>query len=55
MLHIRADDLRMSELGKRFHGLVWQTNFSTGFEPENVAEECTVRLGVFGVDDYMSG
>ena len=26
-----------------------------GFEAENVAEECTVRLGVFGVDNYMSG
>jgi hypothetical protein len=26
-----------------------------GFEPKNVAEECTVRIGVFGVDDYMSG
>jgi hypothetical protein len=26
-----------------------------GFEPENVAEECTVGLGVFAVDNYMSG
>src|SRR5581483_3993810 len=26
-----------------------------GFEPKNVAEECTVRLGVFAVDNYMRG
>ncbi len=26
-----------------------------GFEPENVAEECTVRVRVFAVDNYMSG
>jgi hypothetical protein len=25
-----------------------------GFEPENIAEECAVRLGVFTVDNYMS-
>ena len=26
-----------------------------GFEPENVTEKRTVRLGVFGIENYMSG
>jgi hypothetical protein len=26
-----------------------------GFESENIAEECAVGLGVFAVDNYMSG